>query len=116
MFSITYNGLIVSMNEMKNNHWTKFKPKADKVKNESEKVIQAAKLPIFSQVEITAFFNGRQDLDNIMATQKFWIDSLVKLGHLKNDTKKYYPESSQKFASHLPKGTIIFQIKELRGR
>lgn len=112
-FSVTYTGKVLSMNEMKSDHWRKFKPKYDKVKEELKSLILEKSPPIFTQVELSIFYNGRLDLDNTFATEKPYVDAFVELGFLPDDKKNYIPDIRIKWAKDLPSGTMIFQVKEI---
>lgn len=112
-YRITYVGKVISMNEMKSDHWKKFKKKYDELKGKFSKLIDEKKLPNFSQIELKMFYNGRLDLDNLFASEKGFLDALVEKKHLPDDVKKYVPKVSAEWAKDLPHNTLIFEIKEI---
>ena len=111
-FSITYTGKILSLNEVKSNHWRKLKPKYDKLKSDLKDLIEEKNPPKFSEIDSMVYYNGRIDLDNTIINHKGFIDLMVTLGYLPDDTKQYVPKISIEYAKDLPKGTIVFAIKE----
>lgn len=112
-FSVTYTGKPVSSNQMKSEHWRTFKKRYDALKEELKILINEKEKITFQEAEVTLFHNTRLDTGNIAPMEKAFTDILVDLDFLVDDKKEFVPDVLKRWGRDLPKGTVVFQIKEI---
>ena len=113
IYTIKYEGKIISTNELKAQHWRKMKPKIDALKLEFFILIQNANLPKFKGIELKVRYWSKHDVDNISSTIKIFVDQLVKAGKIKDDNKNYWKKLIIEADETLKNNTLIFEIKKL---
>ncbi len=112
---VTFTDKCIGMNEMKSNHWRVFKPKYDKVKKKLKQLIKEKPFLKFTEMEIVLFHNTKFDTGNLSAMEKPFTDLLVEMDYIFDDAPKYVPNVLKMYAKDLPKGTVIFEARELIG-
>jgi Holliday junction resolvase RusA-like endonuclease len=76
----------------------------------------AKKLPKFGKVNISITWyekDARRDIDNIMGGQKFIMDSLVKIGTIKDDSQKYVKSINHQFEIDRKNPRIEILVEEV---
>ena len=111
---IVYSGPVMGLNEMKAKAWYASKAKVDRLKMELLILCKNTKLPYMEAIELSIFYNSRHDVDNIAPMSKFFVDTIVNIGKLPNDTKKYFKKVSYQYDPVLPVNTIVYKIKILK--
>lgn len=111
--TITYTGQQLSNNQMKSLHWRKLKTLVDPLKTEMLSLIRKARPPKMQAIHLTTRFNSRLDCDNVAATVKVFVDSLVKCKVLPNDTKNHWPLLTIMYDPDLKTNTIVFEVEEV---
>ena len=89
-FTIIYEGVQISNNQMKALHWRKLKPLVDQIKLKAKLSILKVKPKKMERFTIECRYNSRLDPDNIAGSLKPIIDQLVKMGVFPNDSKKHW--------------------------
>jgi len=111
LFTIEYQGKIISTNELKSKNWRSIKPKIDALKLEFFILIKNARIPKLDGIELKVRYWSRHDCDNITSTIKIFVDQLVKAGKIKDDNKNYWRKLTIEADETLKNNTLIFEIK-----
>ena len=107
---LIYTGQIISLNDVKSFGWQKYKKLKDKIQLEMLVICKNAYLPKMQRIELVVKYRSRHDVDNLSYNSKIFVDTLVKLGKLKNDTKEYYNKVCFEYDKELKNNTIKFII------
>ncbi len=108
--SITYSGRMSSANEVKGWHWRKSKKESDRLKNTFTDLILESGLGKMKKIRLQCNARSRHDIDALFYMGKYFVDTLVNLGKLPEDTKKYFTGVSYDFEPNLPNNTIEFNL------
>ena len=85
----------------------------DPVKLKMFALVKNAKLPKMGAMHLLVRYNSRLDCDNVSATVKLLVDTLVKCKVLPNDTKKHWPLLTIMYDPALKTNTAVFEIEEV---
>jgi len=111
LIQITYTGQQISNNQMKSLHWRELKKVIDPVKLKMFALVRNAKLPKINTMHLLVRYNSRLDCDNVSATVKVFVDTLVKCKVLPNDTKKHWPLMTIMYDPDLNTNTAVFEVE-----
>ena len=108
---INYRGQILSANNVRSNHWRKSKSQKDAIQITMMALILQAKVPKVKNLELSVRYNSRHDIDGIAPMIKYFVDALVKLKKICDDSPKYWKQYDVNYDEVLEKGTIEFKVK-----
>lgn len=114
LYVISYQGVYISINELKNRSWRKYYQREQDMKLVFRDLIRIEKLPKMSFFGFRMRHNTGLDTDNIVATGKLFVDMLRKEKRIPEDSKKEFLYNLQFPDLTLRKGMIIFEIDHIK--
>lgn len=102
-----------SRNQTVTAHWTKYKKARDEVKQLVSFYCKNRSQIDIARVTITAFFKGKRSIDTSNIDDKIWIDALMDIGILKNDTPIENPEVVKKTFINCGFDAVEIKIEEI---
>lgn len=108
--TVEYQGRFLGMNKVKAGGWYKTKIEVDRLKSAFLGLVLEAQFPKMSKIQVEVEYWSRHDVDNLAYMTKFFVDTLVNLHKLPNDTKPHFDFVSYYANRELKNNTIKFIV------
>jgi len=107
---VEFNGRFLGMNKVKAGSWYKTKAEVDRLKAAFLGLILEKNFPKMTKIRVEVEYWSRHDVDNLAYMTKFFVDTLVNLHKLPNDTKPHFDFVSYYANPELKTNTIKFIV------
>lgn len=110
-YKVTYSGAFPSFNDIyESKHWRIRYNLTQKYHKIFAILIKQAQVPKITEFSLILSFNSRHDVDNLIAMEKFFTDTLVETGRIEKDNKKVFKSLYIVYNNKLPVNQIDFFI------
>lgn len=111
IYKIRYVGKIPSFNDIyETKHWRIRYNLSKKYHEEFALLFAAAKLPKIQEFSLYMSYNSRHDVDNLIAIEKFFTDTLKERQYIEDDNQKSFKSLHIVLDRDLPPNTVDFTI------